>query len=184
MSQSKNNAQEREMELAFLAKSLPDRLFENEPKRITDIYLSSHDDLLNKIRLRNNGDISFELTKKVVVDPADMSVQDEYNIPLTKKEFELFSIIPGRVVTKDRYVIDMEGRRAEVDLFQGALKGFVIIEFEFDDVNDKAKFDPPFICGDEVTQEDFIAGAFLAGKSYSDIAGQLAMYGYRRLSYE
>lgn len=172
-----------EMELAFLPIGLPKEIESTSPQRVTDIYLSDDKDLLTKLRLRQKGS-KFELTKKVVVNPADLSVQQEYNIPLTQDEFEKFSKIEGREVIKDRYVMDIAGRQAEIDIFRGHLAGFGIVEFEFSSVEDKAAFVAPDFCGAEVTQEDFIAGAYLAGKSYEDIAPELERFGYEPIFYE
>ena len=175
---------ETEMERAFLPSSLPSGLNLCNPNTITDIYLSSADDLMTKIRLRNNNGQKFQLTKKVVVDPSDVSVQDEHHIPLTAQEFAMFSALPGRVVIKDRYDVDIEGNAAEVDIFRGLLSGFVIIEFEFPNLQAKELFVPPEICATEVTQEDFIAGAYLAGKSYADISHDLTRLGYSQINHE
>jgi len=175
---------ETEMERAFLPNSLLLGLKLSNPETITDIYLSPVDDLITKIRLRNNNGQKFQLTKKVVVDPTDFSVQDEHHIPLTKNEFELFSSIPGRVVVKDRYDTEINGHAAEIDIFKGSLSGFVMIEFEFPNLDAKEQFVPPEVCEVEVTQEDFIAGAYLADKSYADISGDLSRLGYLRLNYE
>lgn len=178
-----SEGRETEMELAFLPKRLPEGLTDVKPKRVVDIYLSDDGDLLTKLRLRSSND-KYELTKKVVNDPKDFSVQDEYNTPLSRQEFELFSTLQGRTVVKDRYVINIEGNTAEIDIFQGLLCGLVLVEFEFIGQDQKSEFVPPELCGPEVTQEDFIAGAYLAGKSYADISGALDQFGYKVLRLE
>lgn len=152
-------------------------------KRITDIYLSDGDDLLTKLRLRQNGD-KYDLTKKVVVDPADLSVQHEFTIPLSATEFERLKAVDGRAVIKDRYTFPLAGMIAEVDVFRGYLEGFAIIEFEFPSIADRDSFVPPACCGADVTLEDFIEGAYLAGLSYEDIATDLKRYNYKPLSYK
>jgi len=178
-----NKASEVEMELAFLPTKLPDEIMGVEPKRVTDIYFSDDSDLLTKLRLRQKGS-TFEMTKKVVLDPADPSVQQEYNIPLTESEFLKLSKVEGREVVKDRYVVDVDGHQAEIDIFRGHLAGFGLVEFEFSSEEDKAAFVAPDFCGAEVTQEDFIAGAYLAGKSYDDISPELTRYGYNPIHHE
>lgn len=175
------DATEVEMELAFLVTAIPDEIKQAQRKLITDTYLSDRTDLLTKLRLRQNGQ-KYELTKKVVVDPADLSVQDEYTIPLNVEEFVKFKKLDGREVIKDRYTFTLAGYTAELDVFRGALEGFCIVEFEFNSITEKAAFVPPTCCGAEVTQEDFIAGAYLAGLAYDDIAGDLERFNYRPIT--
>lgn len=177
---------ELETELTYLPRSLPKGLFKTIPRTVTDVYLYQ-DNLNSKIRLRSEewaDKKTFWLTKKITPDPEDASHQIEFNTPLTREEHNLFSSLPGKVVTKDRHELSIEGTPAEVDVFRGDLDGLVLLEFEFPAAADRDAFEPPVICGADVTQEDFIAGAALAGKSYADIAGSLAMLGYKRMSYE
>jgi CYTH domain-containing protein len=170
-----------EVERAFLATEIPVEIADYEPVRVTDIYLSSATDLLSKLRLRQKGD-QYEMTKKVVLDPSDLSTQQEYNIPLTQGEFTSLRSAGGREVVKDRYLVPVKDRIAEIDIFRDLLKGFVIVEFEFGSAEERDEFVPPHFCGVDVTQEDFIAGAFLAGKSYADIAEDLQRFNYVPLS--
>lgn len=180
MSNTRHANQEQEIELAFLAKSLPKELQTIEPERIIDIYLSDDSDLLTKLRLRQKDDY-YELTKKINTDPNDLSFQDEYTIPLSSHEFEKFCALGGREVIKDRYVIKHGHHDIEIDVFKGKLEGFVLIECEFKNLADRNAFVPPNYCGPEVTQEDFIAGVYLAGKRYADIEQELKRLDYKRL---
>lgn len=171
---------ELEKELSFLPTRIPEEIQGLAPKRVTDIYLSSDSDLLTKLRLRQNGS-RFELTKKVVTDPNDPTTQQEYTVPLTEAEFSLFRQMPGRVVEKDRFETKISGYSAEVDVFRGSLSGLVVVEFEFDGEAEMNAFVAPEICGADVSTEDFIAGAYLAGRTYSDIAPELARFNYQPL---
>jgi adenylate cyclase len=177
MTESGSNI-ELEIEAAYLAKRLPEGMSGAVPVRVLDIYISDDTDLLTKLRLRQKGD-TYELTKKVNLDPADLSLQNEYTIPLTKEEFTKLRIAGKREVEKDRYMMAAGKHMAEIDVFQGALAGLVMIEFEFGSTDERNAFQPPAYCGSEVTQEDFVAGAYLAGKSYKDIASELEQLGYR-----
>lgn len=71
---------------------------------------------------------------------------------------------------------------AEVDVFGEQLAGLVLIEFEFADEAAKDAFRPPACALADVTQEDFIAGGRLAGKTYLYIAPDLARFGYQKLT--
>ena len=73
-------------------------------------------------------------------------------------------------------------REAEVDVFRDGLQGLVVIDFEFATPAEKARFVAPAdVVLADITQEDFIAGGLLAGKSYADIEPELARFDYQRL---
>lgn len=157
-----------EIERTYLPKEVPKALLSAAPTRIIDKYISPLDDTRTKLRLRQNGS-QYELTKKINTDPHDLSVQDEYTIPLTIHEFNLLCKLEGREVTKDRYKATAENTTLEVDVFRGQLEGLILIEVEFASKSERNAFTPPAYFGQDVTQEAFVAGAYLAGKTYEDI---------------
>jgi len=164
---------ELEIEITYLPLTVPAEFLTGTPTRIIDCYLSPADDILTKLRLRQKG-TKYELTKKINTDPQDLSLQDEYTIPLTAQEFERLRTLNGREVVKDRYEVPFGKHTLEVDVFRGDLEGLVIIEVEFRNQADRDAFAVPEYFGADVTQEDFVAGAYLAGKRYSDLAADLA----------
>jgi CYTH domain-containing protein len=169
-----------EYELTYLAKYLPTQLDTTRCKEYVDIYFPAslaHPTL----RLRRRGD-SYEMTKKTIISGTDSSEMHEATIPLTKEEYAALAQAPGARVHKLRYEHDIAGRTAEIDVFQDELAGLVLIDFEFASTAEKEQFTMPDICLAEVTQEAFVAGGMLAGKSYADIADNLARYSYRKLS--
>lgn len=172
-------SQELELELTFLAKELPKNLKTVKPTRIIDIYvpdISEH----SHLRLRQKGN-RYEITKKTPVVEGDASEQIEQTIPLTKDEFDALSSCSKKRVAKDRYNIEIEGKMAEVDVFTEGLKGLVLMDFEFNTVDEKSTFKIPSVALADVTQEDFIAGGLLAGKIYNDIVSELDRFNYRRV---
>ena len=70
---------------------------------------------------------------------------------------------------------------AEDDVFVENLAGLVLIDFEFDSIDEKSNFRMPSMALADVTQEDCIAGGLLAGKKYSDIAPELNRFEYKRI---
>lgn len=162
-----------EIEVAYLPYHVPTELLTGTPTRIVDKYLSPAEDLLTKLRLRKKG-AKYELTKKVNIDPQDLSLQDEHTIPLTEQEFAKLRTLDGREVSKDRYEVPLGEHILEVDVFTGDLEGLVIIEVEFKNRADRDAFNAPDYFGVDVTQEDFIAGVYLAGKRYADIESAIA----------
>ncbi|HTB49275.1 MAG TPA: hypothetical protein VK712_04290 [Verrucomicrobiae bacterium] len=168
-----------ELELTYLARKIPGELNGVTPQRLVDTYVPENA-AKPYVRLRQKG-TQYEITKKQPVDESDFSHQTEQTIPLKKDEFDALCKASRRRVEKDRYMITVEGRTAEVDVFDGELKGLVVIDFEFGSLEEKQAFKPPEFCLVEVTQELFIAGGQLAGKTYDDIAADLARFNYQPL---
>ncbi len=164
-----------EREKTYLLKSLPD-LKDVDSKIFVDVYFpktSKHPNL----RLRQKGD-SYELTKKYPLKD-DPSTQVEHTIPLTKEEFELFSKLPGKRVAKRRYFYEYNGTCIEIDVFLEELAGLVLGDVEFETEEEKEKFQMPPFCLVEITNEKFIAGGMLCGKSYEDIQLKLNTFSYK-----
>ncbi len=169
-----------ELEKTYLAKFIPDGLENCKYKEIIDVYIpkeSAHPSL----RLRKNGD-HFEMTKKEPIKEGDASQQQEQTIILTEQEFiALNKQVEGKRLRKIRYQLQYKNNTAEVDVFQDALAGLVLVDFEFKSNRDKNNFQMPGFCLADVTQEKFIAGGMLCGKSYEDIENNLARFGYKKL---
>lgn len=75
----------------------------------------------------------------------------------------------------------VEGKMAEIDVFVDELKGLVLMDFEFNTVEEKSAFKMPGVALVDVTQEDFIAGGLLAGKTYNDIVLELKRFNYKQI---
>ncbi|EQD39375.1 hypothetical protein B1A_16882, partial [mine drainage metagenome] len=147
---------------------------------IIDIYVPSKAEHPN-LRIRKNGD-KIEITKKEPVEDKDSSKQLEQTIPLNALEYEELSQVKGKRVAKRRYYYNYDSREAQVDVFQEALEGLVLVDFEFNKEADMNAFTAmPEFCLVDVTQEKAFAGGMLAGKSYKDIEGKLKEYGYEPL---
>ena len=169
-----------ELEKTFLAKFVPKEIKTAEPLILIDVYfpVSAKHPVL---RLRRKGS-EYVLTKKSPVKNGDASVQRETTIPLTKEEYDSFGNVPGKRVAKKRYAVILDGIPAEIDIFTEDLSGLVVIDFEFQTSQKKREFEPPDCCLADITQEEFVAGGMLAGKSYSDILKKLKSFGYKALN--
>jgi len=174
-----------ELERTYLAKYIPSELKDCKFKEIIDIYIPK--DIKPPkhapIRLRKKGD-HYEITKKEIVDEGDFSKLKEQTILLTESEFNELSKLEGKKIHKIRYYYPYKNRVAEIDIFQGPLKGLVVVEVEFDDEKEKDLFGMPEFCLMDVTHEDFIAGGKICGKSYEDIEEDLKGHGYSKLFVE
>lgn len=168
---------ELELEKTYLLKELPAGLADCKSEILSDAYIpvtARHPHL----RLRRKGD-RYELTKKEPVDGTDSSRQNEHTIRLTPEEAAAFDNIEAKRFTKRRYYCTVDGFAAEVDLYQEALEGLAVIDFEFKSEAALEAFEMPSICLADVTQEEALAGGILAGKTYADLAGVLSSYGYK-----
>ncbi len=170
-----------EYELTYLLREIPIEVRKALPERMVDVYVPEHADVHPNLRLRKRGSV-YEITKKTIKSGTDSSEMIEQTIPLNQAEFETLATGHHRLVEKDRYKVIIDGRPAEVDIFSGRLEGLALIDFEFLNATDKAAFTPPPCCLADVTQEEFVAGGHLAGKSYADIQDGLTRHAYKPLS--
>lgn len=168
-----------ELERTYLAKYIPADLTDHSYEEVLDVYFPSSATHPN-LRLRKSGD-NFEMTKKSPIEHGDASSQNEETITLTEEEFNELATLEGKRVRKLRYFYPYEGRIAEFDVFQDALEGLVLVDFEFTNEEDKEQFELPDFCLVDVTQESFIAGGMLCGKRYADIEETLGQYNYQKL---
>jgi CYTH domain-containing protein len=166
-----------ELEKTYLAKHLPEDLQDFPVKEMIDIYIPSSSAHPN-LRIRKNGD-KYEITRKIPVSEGDASKQTESTIPLSKEEFEELSLSKGKRVSKNRFIYPYEAKQIEIDVFQGPLFGLVLIDVEFETEKEKEEFIAPTFCLVEVTQEKFLAGGMLCGKSYDDIKDELKHFQYK-----
>jgi len=167
-----------EIEKAFLAKYIPKGLKDCDSKEIIDQYLK-WDERHSPIRIRKNGD-KFEITKKSRINDDSAQLLEE-NIELTEKEFNEISKLATDDVHKIRYYYKYQGKTFEIDVLQGALKGLVIVELEFDSVEEKDSFEMPDFCLVDLPKDGFFAGGDLCGKSYEDFEEILKDYNYKKL---
>jgi CYTH domain-containing protein len=168
-----------ELELTFLAGKIPDGLARCEHREIIDIYIPKKA-LHPYIRIRKDGG-KHVITKKKPEEMSDFSKFVEHSIHLTPEEFDVLSTLDGKRLHKLRYFYPIGKHTAEIDVFQGPLKGLVVVEVEFDTEKEKADFNMPGFCLADVTQEEFIAGGMLCGKSYEDVEPELRRFNYKRL---
>jgi CYTH domain-containing protein len=161
-----------ELELTYLLKYPPEGLKNSPSKELLDIYISP------VLRIRKAGN-KMELTKKVPIMEGDASRHMETTLSLSDEEYIELSQLPGKRVRKIRYSYEQSGTDFEIDVFQDGLKGLVLVDIEFDSVEKKDAFRIPDFCLVDITQEKFIAGGMLCGKTYTDIEKDLKRFGYQ-----
>lgn len=155
-----------EIEKTFLVKAIPQNLSSYQSFKIKQGYLSSTHPVL---RIRQKGD-KYELTKKIPLKSNDWSSTEEINIPLTKDEFHKLWPLTQKSLQKTRYLIPLlNNLTAELDVFSGELNGLCVVEVEFSSETEMNSFQKPDWFGKDITQEDFAANSFLAGKTFEEI---------------
>jgi len=172
-------ATEIEYERTFLLKSLPEGIENAKSVLISDVFVpdtARHPHL----RLRQKDD-TYVITKKVPIKEGDSSQQYEHTIELEKEEFEALAGCSKKRFVKRRYFMNLAGRPAEVDVYHELLEGLAVVDFEFDSESEKDKFATPDFVLVDVTQDEVLAGGFLAGKSLDDIMPLISKYGYMKL---
>ncbi|MGV8169420.1 MAG: hypothetical protein ACP5N3_05175 [Candidatus Nanoarchaeia archaeon] len=168
-----------ELERTFLAKKLPDGLEKCRSKEILDIYVPEIADHPT-LRIRKNGE-KYDITKKVPVKDSQVRFEEQ-TIKLTEDEFYSFNKLKGKRVRKIRYYYPYKEIVLEIDVFQDALKGLVLVDAEFADEEALEKFEVPDFCLVEVNHEEAIAGGYLAGKTYAETEPALKKYGYKKIN--
>lgn len=171
-----------ELEKTFLAKYLPEGLQQCESKEIIDLYIPK-DARHPFLRIRKNGD-RYVITKKRPVTDGDASEQTEETIVLNEQEFAVLNQLDAKRIHKIRYKYPFHGNIAEFDVFLDKKKGLVVVDFEFENAEQKQAFEMPDFCLADVTQEEFIAGGMVAGKSYQDLEIDLDRFGYLKIDLE
>ena len=133
-----------EIERKYLVKTLPENLENYECKQIAQGYLCTSP----VVRIRRSND-TYYLTYK----GEGLMIREEYNLPLTKEAYEhLLPKIDGLLIAKKRYLIPLnEKLTAELDVFEHELSGLLLVEVEFDTVEEANIFVPPAWFGEDVT---------------------------------
>lgn len=116
------------------------------PTRISQAYLS--DEKKCTIRVRIKGSKGF-LTVKGETKGITRS-EYEYEIPVDEAE-RMMAEFCSRVLSKDRYCIEVAGHTWEVDVFHGKLAPLIIAEIELESENEK--FSVPKWVGKEVSSD-------------------------------
>ena len=156
-----------ELEITCLVKKLPKDWEKHPVLLIKQGYFSKKG--ASPLRIRQKGNY-FSLTKKIPLKAGDFSQFEEKTIEITKEEFDRLwpSVVASLEKKRVLYKLD-GGLTAEIDIFEGPLKGLVLVEVEFSSEEEKTSFKLPEWFGCDVTQEKWVAGKRLAGKSFAEI---------------
>lgn len=169
-----------ETERRFLLKYFPKDLFKQRRVEIEDLMILTGEKHPH-LRLRKV-DNNFQLTRKYRRKTGSMLQMIEETITLIEMEFNILKKLPHTGQRKFRYYYPYQNLTSEIDVWQDKLDGLAIAEFEFRDVKTAQGFRIPEFSLVEVTEEEWLAGGLLSGKSYSDIEEGLKQLGYKPLT--
>lgn len=144
-----------EIERKYLIHALPKNITDYPHHIIEQGYLSTNP----VVRIRRLDD-DYYLTYK----GSGLMVREEYNLPLTKESYEhMLPKIDGLLIQKIRYLIplkpidcglkDTKSLLAELDVFEGKLAPLMLVEVEFESVEDANAFIAPDWFGKDVTKD-------------------------------
>lgn len=135
-----------EIERKFLPEEIPYDLTELKSKFIEQGYLNTEP----VVRVRRTDD-KYTLTYK----GSGMKERVEYNLPLNESGYNnLIKKADGNIITKRRYLIPLEnGLTGELDVFEGKFDGLIMLEVEFESVEQSDQFVVPKWFGKEVTYD-------------------------------
>lgn len=148
-----------ECERRFLLDGVPDGA--SNPRRIVDRYL---DGTRLRVRLISTPDgalLERKLGHKRREGPGPVHVWHT-SLYLDEAEQEILSSLPGHVLTKTRWTIQLGDHTGSVDVFESALAGLALLEVDLGDLARLASFEPPEWAGAEVTHDEHFTGASLA----------------------
>ena len=144
-----------EIERKFLVRQLPEPLAGYRKKKIAQGYLCT----APVVRIRRSND-DYYLTYK----GGGMMAREEYNLPLDRGSYEhLLPKTDGIVIAKTRYLIPLDnGLTAELDIFEEALEGLLLVEVEFSSIEEANAFIAPEWFGEDVTNDGRYHNSYLS----------------------
>lgn len=104
------------------------------------------------IRVRSMGDNRFYMTFKGKTE--DSLVRREVELPISKDAYEILMNHQGtKRIKKNRYVVNENGNKFEIDIFEDHLKGLAFLEVEFNSEEEAKAFVVPTWVEKEVTDD-------------------------------
>ena len=153
-----------EIEKKYRVIKMPENL-ERYPKKIIE---QGYVCVKPVVRIRkSNEEYYLTYKSKIGLDESvgiDTCVSNEFEAPLTESGyFHLKKKIDGYMVEKVRYCIPIDQKlTAELDVFEGRLKGLIIVEVEFDSEEEAHLFQPPDWFGEDVSSDHRFKNNYLS----------------------
>lgn len=101
------------------------------------------------VRIRRIGDKGF-LTLKGVAEGISRP-EFEYEIPVAEADYMLKNFCGDRIVSKTRFLVEVDGITWEIDEFSGQNQGLILAEIELE--SESQPFEKPDWLGEEVSRD-------------------------------
>lgn len=121
----------KEIELKFLVTSRDYQLEAVSRREITQGYISRNPS--GTVRVRITGDNAFLTVKGA--NTGIVRDEWEYSIPVKDAREMLTTVCDSNVISKERFIVDHDGLRWEIDEFHGRLEGLTVAEVELPGVD-------------------------------------------------
>ena len=149
------NINNTEIERKFLVKNVPFELDDYEVHNIYQGYIATNPTM----RLRKDNDrYIFTFKGKGLIK------KTEFEYELDEEQFaRLWKKVESNKIVKKRYIIPIEkGLKAELDIYEDFLEGFMTVEVEFSSMEEALVFQPPEWFGKDVSNDRRYSNASLA----------------------
>jgi len=162
-----------EYERRFLLSHLPDGMA--DPQHITDSYITGTRLRLRTVDWHEGGKHDQKLGHKrrlVDDDPTAIMCTSLY---LNAAEFAVLSRLPSKSLVKTRWRLHLGAVAASIDVFDESLEGLILMEVDLGDPSILEGYSPPVWAGPDVTRNERFTGGELAGRSFIDLANDIAL---------
>jgi len=153
-------------------------------KHIIQAYLQDNkkaNTMLTEVRIRSVNNCEFYYTEKSGSGMVRKEIENRISENLFKKY--LSNNVDGNIIEKRRYIyqflptykidekttsISQVPLIAEIDIYEGALNGLMVVEVEFSNVEDAKNFVPPEWFGKDITEDKRYKNKQLSKVNISD----------------
>ena len=118
----------------------------DEGEYIAQGYISSTPERTARVRIKKHRGYLTIKGKNVGISRSEF----EYEIPEKDAE-ELLKLCEPTIIVKRRYIVDVDGSRWEVDIFEGDNEGLIVAEIELE--SEESSFNKPDWLGKEVSMD-------------------------------
>src|ERR1043166_6703287 len=168
-----------ERERRYLLEDRPEGLARaDDHLQITDNYITGTRLRIPKVRDPRTNKWVVKFTQKFARDPNDLSRTVITNLYLNATEAELLSIFAANEIRKNRYYLDVDGRRFSIDMFLGDLFGLVLAEVGFETDEELDNFPPPPFAIADVTNLEIFSGGKLSELKYENVKQKILARGF------
>lgn len=147
-----------EIERKFLTKNSDWKNLISYSQSLKQAYLLSSKEITLRVRTINQSE-AFLTIKGKNLNSGLSREEFEYSIPFAEAEEMIKSFCRGKTIAKTRYICFFEGKRWEIDEFEGELAGLTVAEIELE--NENEIFAKPNWIGKEVTGDPAYYNAVL-----------------------